>query len=73
MATISVRIPKEMKEEMRKLKNVNWSEVIRQAIIEELRRERIRKASQTIDDLRAKSSIKWDSVAVIRRWREERK
>ncbi len=73
MVTITVRVPEELRKEMKKLKHVNWSEVIRQAIAEELKREKMRKASQTIEELRAKSKVKWNSVAVIREWREKRR
>ncbi|KYH39483.1 MAG: hypothetical protein AYL32_016010 [Candidatus Bathyarchaeota archaeon B26-2] len=73
MATITVRVPEELRRKMKKFRHINWSEVIRRAIAEELKRERMREASQTIDRLRAKSKVKWDSVAVIRRWREERR
>lgn len=73
MATITVRVPEEIKREMKELKHINWSEVVREAIAEEIKRNKMKRASQTIDELRAKSKIKWDSVAVIREWREKRK
>ena len=73
VATITVRVPEEIRREMKKFRHINWSEVIRQAIAEELKREKMRRASQTIDKLRAKSKVKWDSVAVIREWREKRR
>jgi len=73
MTTITLRVPEELKKEMEKLKHINWSEVMRKAIIEEIRRGKMRKASKTIEELRAKSRIKWDSVAVIREWRERRR
>lgn len=37
--TYSVRIPKEIREKMEKLKDVNWQEEIRKMIIERVRRE----------------------------------
>ena len=73
MATITVRVPEEIKRQMKELEHINWSEVVRQAIAEEIKRNKMRRASQTIEKLRAKSKIKWDSVAVIREWREKRK
>lgn len=73
MATVTLRVPEEIKKEMEKLKRINWSEVMRKAVAEEIRREKMRKASKTIEELRAKSKIKWNSVAVIREWRERRK
>ena len=73
MATITVRLPEEIKKEMKRLDHINWSEVVRQAIAEEIKRDKMRRASKTIEELRAKSKIKWDSVAVIREWREKRR
>jgi len=73
MAVVTVRVPEETKREMEKLKHVNWSEVMRKAITEEVRRKRMRSAARRIEELRAKSKIKWDSVSVIREWRERRR
>jgi predicted transcriptional regulator len=73
MATITVRVPEKIKKEMKRLKHINWSKVVREAIAEEIKREKMRKASQIIEELRAKSKIRWDSVAVIREWREKRR
>jgi predicted transcriptional regulator len=73
MATITVRVSEEIKKEMKRLKHINWSKVVREAIAEEIKREKMRRASQTIEELRAKSKIRWDSVAVIREWREKRR
>jgi len=73
MATVTVRVPEETKREMKKLKHVNWSEVMRKAITEGVRREKMRSAAKRIEELRAKSKVKWDSVSVIREWRERRR
>jgi len=73
MGAVTVRVPEETKREMEKLKHVNWSEVMRKAIIEEVRREKMRSAARRIEELRAKSKVKWDSVSVIREWRERRR
>jgi Arc/MetJ-type ribon-helix-helix transcriptional regulator len=73
VATITVRVPKNIRKEMKRLKHINWSEVIRQAIAEELKKDRMKRASQKIDELRSKSKVKWDSAAVIREWRERRR
>ncbi len=77
---ISFRISKELKEKMDRLKHINWSEVVRRAIVEEIRRqemllsrdpERALRASMLIDSLRRKAPG-WNSVEEIRRWREGR-
>jgi len=73
MASITVRISEELKKEMAKIKDVNWSEVLRHAIEQELKRARMQEASRKIDALREKSTIEWDSTKVIREWREKRR
>lgn len=77
----TVRIPKEIRAKMRKYSHVNWSEVIRRAIIqkieEEERKEDIRKAIQIMDSIRLKvlkeqgAAKDYDSSEVIRYWREK--
>lgn len=73
MASVTVSIPEELRKKMGQLKNVNWSEVIRSAIEEEIRKARMREASKRIDELRGKHKIEWDSTKVIREWRERRR
>ena len=73
MASITVRISEQLKKEMDKIKDVNWSEVLRHAIEQELKKARMQQASRKIDALREKSTIEWDSVKVIREWREKRR
>ncbi len=50
---IAVRVPKRLKEEMKKVQEVNWSEVLRQAIEEKIRREKLRELGRSIDQLKA--------------------
>lgn len=73
MVSITVRVSEEVKQKMNQLRGVNWSEVIRRAIEEEIRKARMREASRRIDILREKSKMKWDSTKVIRQWRERRR
>lgn len=73
MASITVRIPEELRKKMGQLKDVNWSGVIRAAIEEEIRKARMQEASKKIDELREKHKKKWDSTKVIREWREKRR
>ena len=77
---VSARIDEETRRRMRRLPQVNWSEVIRGAIIEKIREEEqrrevdprdLREAAKITDSLRAKSEG-WDSTEEIRRWRERR-
>ena len=77
---VSARIDEETRRRMRRLPQVNWSEVIRGAIIEKILEEErrrevdprdLREAAKITDSIRAKSEG-WDSTEEIRRWRERR-
>jgi len=75
---ISVRVPRELREKMRKFSYVNWSEVIREAIririeIEERKQRKIR-AARDMDRIRNRilqlyGTTDHDSSEVIRHWR----
>jgi transcriptional regulator of met regulon len=77
---VSSRVDKETKRKMEKLRHVNWSEVMRQAILkkieEETRREvdpeLIQEAIRIIDEVR-RPVAGYDGTEEIRRWREERR
>ena len=84
MDVTSVRVDSETKSRMDVLKDVNWAEVIRQAlrerldIEEELRRpidrSRARRAASTMDAIRTSLPIlRFDSTREIRKWRESRR
>jgi len=69
---ISTRIPKELKEEMKRV-NVNWEDFLRRAIEEKLKEEKRKMAVKMMDESRKKTEgIKFDSVEVIRGLREKR-
>jgi len=78
MAIITVRIDDELKKRMEKEGHINWSEVIRRAIVSrideeelwrELDRRKLTKAASLNEAMRRRVKG-WDSVAEIRRWRE---
>ncbi len=69
---MTITIPKELKERMRKVENVNWSEVARKAFEEELRRIERSKAVEEIDKLRRESKVKWNGAREVRKWRDSR-
>ncbi len=73
MEIVTVRVPAEMHEQMKNLKDINWSEEIRNAIEERLRQEHMKKASDIQDRLRKKSRGKWSGAKEIRKWRERKK
>ena len=80
-AIISVRVDKGLKEKMKFHEEVNWSAVLRRAIIENLENrektnlERRKKASEDIDKLRNSGVFdgRRDSVSIIREWRDKRR
>ncbi len=54
MATISVRVPKELKEEMKKV-NVDWPGFIRSMVEQKIRQVKRESASKRIDEIRSKT------------------
>jgi len=54
MSVICIRVPKELKEEMKEI-NINWSEYIRDLIRKKIREIKMMKASEKIDEIRAKT------------------
>ncbi|TFG21961.1 MAG: hypothetical protein EU529_11945 [Promethearchaeota archaeon] len=75
MPTISVRIDLELKKEMDKLKRLNWSEIIRKAIKNEIQNEMEKNLAKAIlinEKICKKAPEDFNSVELIRRFREER-
>ena len=81
---VSAKIDDDTRRRMRQLPDINWSEVIRQAILakieeeEEARRqlfdrEKLEKAARETDALRTPSRAGWDSTEEIWRWRNARR
>lgn len=85
MATITVRIPDELKKRMSLFSDVNWSEVVREALNErvdlESRRRRIKEAEEVREAsavagriyeaiLSTHGKIPYNSAELIRRWRD---
>ncbi len=77
---VSARVDEDTRRRMRRLPQVNWSEVIREAIVKKIREEErrreidprdLREAARISDSLRVPSEG-WDSTEEIRRWRERR-
>ena len=85
MALITVRIDDRLRDKMKRLRHVNWSEVIRAAIAERISLEesiaarnridpeRLQRAIADQDRLRAKTSGTWSGAEEVRKWRELRK
>jgi len=84
MAIVNVRIPEDLKNRMSSLPELNWTEVVREAIESKIAserrkakdREKIRAASKTQDriaeTLSRRYSGNWKGTEVIRYWREHR-
>ncbi|MEM3696828.1 MAG: hypothetical protein QXQ94_04895 [Candidatus Bathyarchaeia archaeon] len=70
-SVITVKVPEELKRKMKKV-SVNWSEYIRNAIQKKLEEQRVKEASATLDEIRARSkTVATDElVAWIREKRE---
>jgi len=72
MKVVSVRVPRKLKDEMRRLR-IDWAEFLRRVIEERVREERMKEACQVMDDIRSKTvGVKFDSVRVIREARDGR-
>lgn len=78
MAIITLRVDDELKKKMEELKEVNWSEVARQAIREKIIETELwqpvnisllKEASADTDALR-RTIRGWESTTEIRKWRE---
>jgi hypothetical protein len=86
MASITVRVPATLRKKMRRVRGVNWSQVIRAAVEERVRHEaRLRRSKSQAAILEAMQTQDriatvlgrtrapgWRSVEVIRYWRDHR-
>jgi hypothetical protein len=82
MEVVSIKVDKNIREKMRRLSHVNWSETIRRAIectIEEeemkgrrIDYEEIAEACRMTDAIR-RPSPGWSSTEAIRKWRDRRR
>lgn len=80
-AIISLRVDKEIRKKMRSHDEVNWSAILRKAIIENLENkekidfEKRKKASEEIDKIRKSRVFDGgkNSTLIIREWRNKRK
>lgn len=72
MEVVSIRVPKDLKEEMQRL-DVDWAEYLRAAIEERVRNERMIRACREMDELRKKTKgVEFDSTRIIRDARNSR-
>lgn len=82
MEVVSVKVDKRLKEKMKRLSYINWSELIRRSIESHIEEEEskgrdvdptdLAEACRITDSIRRQSSG-WDSTKEITRWRERRR
>ncbi|MBS7650858.1 MAG: hypothetical protein QXN62_06765 [Candidatus Bathyarchaeia archaeon] len=85
MAQLTIRLPDHLKKQMRRFKEINWSEVMRKAIearilleLDRIRRDRslmieaARRQDEIAKTLTSRYSGPWSGVEVIRYWRKFR-
>ncbi len=75
MSTITIRIDPEIKKRMKKYSYINWSEVVRRAILEKLNEEERKNIAEALlinERLRRKAPKGWDSTEVIKSWRRRK-
>ena len=75
MSTITIRIDPEVKKRMKKYSYINWSEVVRRAILERLNEEERRNIAEALlinEKLRRKAPKGWNSTEVIKGWRRRK-
>lgn len=76
MEVVSFRVSRELKKKMEELSHINWSEVVRRAIAEEIAKQEAARIDrgQALRALLELYSIRqeargWDSLAEIKKWR----
>ena len=69
--TVSAKIPKELRDEMRALK-ISPSEVIRRALEEEVRKKKMERLLKDLEDIRPLLTKPEETVKLIREIRDER-
>lgn len=74
MENVTISVPEDIKRRMKHLKNVNWSEVAREAFEEKILKEEMLRAAEDIDRLRQSSQTpNWSGAEEVRRWRDKSK
>jgi len=83
MDVMSIRVDREIRSRMADMGDVNWSEVVRQALRERieleedlrrpLNRKRALRAARGLGLLRQRSKSGFDSTEEVRNWRDSRR
>lgn len=75
MAIVTVRVDEETRRRMKRTRGTNWSATLREAIAAKLKEEEGKNLARAVvlnEALRRKAKKGWNSVEVIRYWREKR-
>lgn len=85
LGQLTIRLPQQLKRKMKQLRDLNWSEIIREAIearvlLESKRRLRdksqalraVKRMNEIADALSSRYSGPWNGAEVIRYWRTHR-
>jgi hypothetical protein len=68
---MTVTVPDELRSRMKKLKQINWSDVARKALEEKVNREEVASAVEGINRLRSSAPTPgWSGAREIRKWRD---
>lgn len=67
---MTITIPAELRAKIKSTKHINWSEVARKAFEDDIKRMDRKKAAEEMDELREASTITWDGVEEVRKWRK---
>jgi len=68
---VVIRVPSELKEEMKKL-NINWSQYLREKIEEKIRREKLKVLWSKIEEIKKKIPPSPDEDFSVKAIREDR-
>lgn len=69
---VAFRVPKRLKEEMKKTQNVNWSSYLRSAVEKRLRLEELHRLSREIETIKTKIPPSPDVDFSVKSIREDR-
>lgn len=72
LSRLTVRIPRELKERMDRFSHVNWSEVVRRALEERVRKEEARWAARVMEEISRKARPSRPLAELIREFRGRR-
>lgn len=73
MSIFSLRLPKELREKMKKMAHINWSEILRSVIEETIEAENSKNLALAVlfnERHQINPDPHWNSTDEIRKWRE---